>query len=175
MLQDGLPQERAWKEDDKLKADMEIYVGQGLKRTEMLSFFERDFPQYSWSVRSLDRRLRHFGIYYTDRNVTVNDIVDAVKKELVGPGKDLGYRAMHNKIRQKHKLNVPRDVVYAAMYELDPKGLENRGVGFNKKKREKGNFTTRGTNWVHSLDGHAKLMGYQKDVINMNRSRLLIF
>ena len=79
-----------WKEDDKLKADMvmEIYVGQGLKRTEMLSFFERDFPQYSWSMRSLERRLRHFGIYYTDRNVTVNEIVDAVKKELDGPGKD---------------------------------------------------------------------------------------
>ena len=27
----------------------------------------------------------------------------------------------------------------------------------------KGNFATRGTNWVHRLDGHAKLMGYQKD------------
>ena len=60
-----------------------------------------------------------------------------MKKELDGSGKDLGYRAMHNKIRQKHKLNVPREVVYAAMYELDPKGLENRGVGFNKKKRER--------------------------------------
>lgn len=30
-----------------------------------------------------------------------------------------------------------------------------------KKKKAKGNFTTNGTNWVHSLDGHDKLMGYQ--------------
>ena len=27
----------------------------------------------------------------------------------------------------------------------------------------KGNFATRGTKWVHSLDGHAKLIGYQRD------------
>ena len=34
------------------------------------------------------------------------------------------------------------------------------GVG-GKRKKKKGNFTTRGANWVHSLDGHDKLMGYQ--------------
>ncbi|KAM7427620.1 hypothetical protein ABFA07_021268 [Porites harrisoni] len=47
------------------------------------------------------------------------------------------------------------------MMELDPEGLEARGGIGAKKKRQKGNFTTRGTNWVHSLDGHDKLMGYQ--------------
>ena len=47
------------------------------------------------------------------------------------------------------------------MSELDPQGLEARGnVGANRQRR-KGNFTTCGSNWVHSLDGHDKLMGYQ--------------
>ena len=45
------------------------------------------------------------------------------------------------------------------MYALDPEG-QRGGVGA-KKMRCKGNFTTKGSNWVHSLDGHDKLMGYQ--------------
>ena len=48
------------------------------------------------------------------------------------------------------------------MYELDPAGLENWALA-KKATRVKGKFTTRGTNWVHSFDGHAKLMGYQRD------------
>lgn len=44
------------------------------------------------------------------------------------------------------------------MSELDPDGLETRGGVGGKKKRKKGHFTTKGTNWVHALDGHDKLM-----------------
>ena len=36
---------------------------------------------------------------------------------------------MHQKIRQEHELNVPRDVVYATMTELDQAGLESRALG----------------------------------------------
>ena len=88
-------------------------------------------------------------------------MLDAVGNELKGPGKLLGYRAMHKKIRQEHNLNVTRDQVYNVMYALDPEGLKNRGGVGAKKMRHKGNFTTKGFNWVHSLDGHNELMGYQ--------------
>ena len=40
---------------------------------------------------------------------------DAVAREIRGPGKLLGYRAMHRKVRQEHGLNVPRDLVHAVM------------------------------------------------------------
>ena len=140
---------------------METYVRQGYKREEALDFLKRDFPQYSWSIRSLDRRLRYFAIYYNDQRVTVEEVKDAVKKELEGPGKLLGYRAMHKKIRQEHNLHVTRDAVYNVMYDLDPEGLAARGGIGAKKKRKKGNFTSKGPNWVHSFDGHDKLMGYQ--------------
>ena len=43
----------------------------------------------------MDRRLRNFGIYYTDRTVDVEDVHQAVAKELDGLGKLLGYRAMY--------------------------------------------------------------------------------
>ena len=42
-----------------------------------------------------------------------------------------------------------------------PKGLEARGPVGKKKTNPKGSFTTKGPNWVHSLDGHDKPMGYQ--------------
>ena len=67
---------------------------------------------------------------------------------------------MHRKIRQEYGINVTRDQVYNVMSDLDLEGLEARG-GIGAKKKEKGTFTTRGSNWVHSLDGHDKLMGYQ--------------
>ena len=87
--------------------------------------------------------------------------MSAVESELKDPGKLLGYRAMHKKSRQKHNLNVTREQVYNVMYALDPEGLENRGGVGAKKMRRKGNFTTKGSKWIHSLDGHDKLMGYQ--------------
>ena len=47
------------------------------------------------------------------------------------------------------------------MYDVDPEGLKARGGIGAKKKRRKGNFTSKGPNWVHSFDGHDKMMGYQ--------------
>ena len=61
----------------------------------------------TWSLRSLDRRLRHFNIQYIDRNVDLEQVRAAVQEELDGPGKLLGYRPMHQKMRQVHHLNVP--------------------------------------------------------------------
>ena len=55
-----------------------------------------------------------------------------------------------------HDLNVPRDLVYAVMYNVDPDALAERAPQY--KKTAKGNFVSRGPNWVHSLDGHDKLM-----------------
>lgn len=133
-----------------------------MQRTEILDFLKRDFPQYAWSIRTLDRRIQAFKIKRTDREVTVDQVKNAVQKELEGPGQLLGYRAMHKKVRQEHSLNVPRDLVHAVMVELHPEGLQERGgVGIKKTNRGKGNFTTKGPNWLHSLDGHDKLMGYQ--------------
>ena len=149
-----------WKADEYLKNEMTKYVTQGLKRTEMLSFLRRNFPQYAWSIRTLDRRLRHFQVFYTDTAISVEDIKTAVGKELEGPGRLLGYRAMQKKVRQTHGLLVPRDLVHAVMFDMDPEGLQGRAPG-KKERRPKGHFTSKGPNFVHSLDGHDKLMGYQ--------------
>ena len=127
----------SWKDDEKLKGTMTKLVQQGLQRTKALDFLERDFPEYPWSIRTLDRRFRHFEIFYNDESVDVEELRTAVANELKGPGKLLGYRAMHKKIRQEHGLNATRDQVYAVMADLDPEGLEARGgIGAKKKRRE---------------------------------------
>ena len=151
-----------WKEDEKLKQDLSSYVSQGLKREEILDFVKKVYEEYTWSFRTLDRRLRAFNIYYTDTQVSVEQVQDAVRRELDGPGQLLGYRAMQNKLRQEHGLNVPRDLVHNVMFDLDEEGLAARRP-CRKQKNIKGHFTTKGVNWVFSLDGHDKLMGYQNN------------
>ena len=79
----------SWIEDEELKEVMRKYVSQGLRREEILDYLERDFSQYAWSFRTFDRRLR----------VSLEEVQDAVRKELDGPGKLLGYRAMQNRLR----------------------------------------------------------------------------
>ena len=139
----------SWMEDLRLKQELEKYVRQGLKRDEILNFMERDFDEYAWSLRTLDRRMRHFDIRYTDTDVTVEEVTSAVRKEIDGPGKLLGYRAMHNKIRQEYLLNVQRNLVHAVMFDLDPEGLETR-CPTGKKRTTKGHFSTKGgcTRWM---------------------------
>ena len=89
------------KADGDLQRELSKYLTKGLQRNEILSYMLRDFPQYSWSIRTLDRRMRYFNIFYYDKNVSLNAVKEAVNEELNGPGKLLCYRAMHLKIRQK--------------------------------------------------------------------------
>ena len=71
--------------------------------------------QYSWSLITLNRRLRFFKIYRHGKNVTVDEVPETIKKECEGPGQLLGYRTMYHKIRQ---VRGTRDHVYAAMTDV---------------------------------------------------------
>ena len=149
-----------WKEDDQLEQGLKTYDSQNLKRSEVLDFMQRDFPQYNWSLATLDRRLRQFGIHYIYYDTPLAVVSDAVQKELEGPGRLLGYRALNQKLRTEHNVQVPRHLVYNMIAELDPEGLEARSLQ-RRKKKPKGQFTSEGPLWVASLDGHDKLCGFQ--------------
>ena len=103
-----------------MEQDLKTYVSQNLKRSEVLDFMQRDFPQYNWSLATLDRRLRHFGIHYIYYDTPLAVVSDAVQKELEGPGRLLGYRALNQKLRTEHNFQVPRHLVYNIIAELDP-------------------------------------------------------
>ena len=88
--------------------------------------------------------MRYFGIHYTDRTVTVEEVQNKVKEEIEGAGKLLGYRAMHKKIRMVHKLCVPRELVHCAMYLENPKLLETELRALKEKKKN--------NNFFHYID-----------------------
>ena len=150
-----------WKDDSDLKFQLESLVKKGYERSEILHVMQKDFPQYTWGcIKTLDRRLRHFNVRYIKYETPVEDVRNAVRKEMEGPGRLLGVRAMTRKLRVVHDIQVPRDVVNAAMYNLDPDALEERQP-CTRDKRKRGQFVTRGVNWTWSLDGHNKLMGFE--------------
>ena len=59
------------------------------------------------------------------------------------------------------------------MTDLDSDGLKMRQPG-NKKPKEKGTFISAGPNWVISLDGHDKLMGFQNNTFPITISMVLL-
>lgn len=121
----------------KIKRLKMIYLstsGKTGKKSEILDFIESKYPMYAWSGRTLARRLQYFDIKFTDYEVDIEDVKEAVRREMDGPGQLLGYRSMQQKVREIHGLNVPRDVVYAVMKEVSPEGLQARG-GVGKAKR----------------------------------------
>ena len=73
-------------------------------------------------------------IYFTfDNDTSVDTVKEAVKKEMVGRGKFLGYRLLTQKLRNEHQIKVPKHLILNVMRDVDPEGIENRSV---KKKTE---------------------------------------
>ena len=73
-----------------------------MSQSEILDLMKVHYPMYAWSLRTLSRRLQHFGIKFINYAIDVEDVKRAVVKEMDGPGRLLGYRALHKKIRELH-------------------------------------------------------------------------
>ena len=110
----------SWKEDLNLRQKLKDYVTEGLRRKEILNFMLGDYDCHSWSIRTLDKRVQYFNMRYTDADVAVDEVEEAITQEIEGPGRIPGYRAMQEKLRQVYNLRVPRDLVHAVMYNMDP-------------------------------------------------------
>ena len=149
-----------WKYGLKMRDDLLKYVQQNLRRNEILDFVCRDFPIYKWSISTLARRLDHFGIKYIDRTLGTEPVVVAVKKEVAGPGRLLGCRALNQKLRTEYDIKVPRHLVLSVLHDVDPEGIKEKALKFKARKKKKP-FVSDGADCVLSLDGHDKLMGFQ--------------
>ncbi|CAB3987931.1 Hypothetical predicted protein [Paramuricea clavata] len=76
-----------WENNENLKTDLDKYVRENLKKGEILDFVKHDYPDYPWSMATLSRRLGHFGIKYINYETPLQDVTEAVLKELEGPGR----------------------------------------------------------------------------------------
>ena len=131
-----------WKNYHELEADLQDYVHRNFQRLEIIEFVKQNYPMYHWSLRTLGRVMSNFDIKYTNYDVDVAEVEEAVRKEMDGPGRLLGYRAMHRKVREIHKLNVPRSLVYNVMTEINPEGLGAKGnVGKPRRHKRDNVFT----------------------------------
>ena len=93
-----------WEKDEQLKSDLERYVLGNYSRQEILDFASRDYPEYAWSLPTLNRRFNFFGIKYIRYETSVEDVKKVIQEEMESPGQYLGYRAMQRKVREQHKL-----------------------------------------------------------------------
>ena len=144
-----------WKDNEKLEKDPKRYVAQNLQGTEILDFVKREYHEYGWSLRILNRRLSYFKIRYNDYDTDLNELENAVRQEMDGPGALLGYRALHKKIREVHGLKVPRNMVYDMMYMVDPTGLDERGsVGRLRRPRRTKKFTSKVRTVLLAYESH---------------------
>ena len=50
------------------------YVQRNLRQSEILDLIKVQYPMYAWSLRTLSRRLHHFGIKFTDYDVDVEEV-----------------------------------------------------------------------------------------------------
>ena len=80
-----------WQNDENLKDDLQRYVVENFHGKEILDFVRRDYPQYAWSLGTLDRRLANFDIKYINYDVDIHEVEAAVRDETNGPGQLLGY------------------------------------------------------------------------------------
>ena len=144
-----------WKDNEKLEEDPKRYVAENLRGTEILDFVKREYHEYAWSLRILNRRLSYFKIRYNDYDTDLNELENAVRQEMDCPGALLGYRALHKKIREVHGLKVPRNMVYDMMYMVDPTGLDERGsVGRLRRSRRTKKFTSKVRTVLLAYESH---------------------
>ena len=71
--------------------DLRQFVKRNYQQKEILDFVATKCSQYKLSMPTLDRRIKHFDIFYINYNTLLQRVQDAVREELNGSGKLLGY------------------------------------------------------------------------------------
>lgn len=119
------------------------------------------------SVRTLKRLLKTLGL--KRKNIIespMNQVVAAILKELEGPGKNIGYRAMHLRLKSKYNLIVKQTTVLKCLWRIDPNGVERRSR-YRLKRRA---YKVPGPNFIYHIDGCDKLKSFSRYVVYLNVS-----
>ena len=128
------------------------YFNLGLSYTEIAAFLA-SFHGVVLSVRQLKRILRRLGRRRRLNPSDAGDVLNAIICELSGSGSIIGYRAMHQRMRDNHGLIVTRETVRQVFRIVDPDGVEAR----LKHRHTRRNYKVRGPNDRWHIDGYDKL------------------
>ncbi|XP_050419248.1 uncharacterized protein LOC126832494, partial [Patella vulgata] len=106
-----------------------------------------------------ERQIRRILKKYGHRRRGGNDeesITAAIREELTGSGRCLGYRALAKRLLSKYGLRVARDKVYTLLKLMDPEGVNLR----KKHQLSRRIYVNKGPNYLIHIDGYDKLKAY---------------
>ena len=130
------------------------YFDSGLSYTEIIRMLS-NIHGVLISMSTLKRFLRVRQKFRRCNKSNLNDVIMFIKTELAGSGSCLGYRAMHQKVRQKG-FHIDRETVRLILKGLDPRGVEERSRHVLKRRV----YTAKGPSFVWHMDGYDKLKPY---------------
>ena len=98
---------------------------------------------YAWSYRALTSRMSFLDTKFISYDILAENVALAVRKEMQGSRKSLGYRVLTKEIQEVNCINTPRNVVYDAMSAVNPETLvECDFVGRRKRPPRGGSFVS---------------------------------
>ncbi len=131
---------------------VEGYFWLGFKYLEILAFLIAHH-NITLSVRQLKRILRSRHLRRHNAATDLNTVIDVIELELGNTGRDLGYRAMCDRLVKIHKLVVTRETVRKILKYIDPDGVERR----KQHRLRRRIYTASGPNSIWHIDGWDKL------------------
>ena len=131
---------------------IQTYFNLGFKAQEIVLFLVSVYG-IRISLRHLKRILRRLGCSRRRFQSNLDEIVEAVEKELKGSGSLLGYRAMHQRLLNQYGLFTTREVVRHVLKIFDPEGVEHR-LRHRLRRRV---YRSKGPNYLWHIDGYDKL------------------
>ena len=131
------------------------YFKKNYKYSTILQFLEK-FHNIKLSKRTLIRKLQEYGLGRRKYNANRDQVEQAIRQELNGSGRLLGYRAMWRRLQSNHGIYVRRLTVQTVLRELDPEGSQLRKA-HRLSRRE---YLNPGPNHCWHADGYDKLKPY---------------
>lgn len=131
------------------------YFDLGFTYPEILAFLAL-YHELKIGIRQLHRILRSMGLRRNAVQPNYNRVIDSIQVELSGSGRDLGYRSMQTRLRLSHGINIDRESVRMILRVLDPDGVSSR----RQRRLRRRQYTTKGPNYLHHVDGWDKLKRY---------------
>ena len=156
---------------------IEMYFYCGFTYSCILQLMSK-YHNINMSLSTLKRRLQSFNLARSRDAIDVDQIREAIRKEMDGPGCLFGYRSMWHSLRMGHGLTAPRERVQRLMKEIDPDGCELR----KRRRLRRRSYWSLGPNHTWHIDGYDKLKdfgfpihgcvdGFSRKVLWLNVSR----
>ena len=101
------------------------YFNLGLSYSEILAFLSCSHG-VDLSLWQLKRVLKSKRLSRRKNYSPLQEVVNAVRKEISGSGESIGYRQMHQRLITDYCLVVKRETVRVVLKRLDPEGVDLR-------------------------------------------------